>query len=219
MDALEKKRKAAEAALAFIEPGTTLGVGTGSTVNCLIDLLPSVRDRIERVVSSSKASTALLEAEGFEVSTLNEVGDIDLYIDGADESNKRLQLVKGGGGALTREKVLAGAARRFVCIVDDTKLVGMLGGFPLPIEVVPMAQAFVSRKLLKLRAQPIWREGLVTDNGNHILDIHDLAISNPMEMEARLNQIPGVLTVGIFAQRAADVLLVAYDDGVREMRA
>jgi len=219
MDALEKKRKAAEAALAFIEPGTTLGVGTGSTVNCLIELLPSVRDRIEKVVSSSKASTELLEAEGFEVSTLNNAGDIDLYVDGADESNKRLQLIKGGGGALTREKVLAGAARRFVCIVDDTKLVGMLGGFPLPIEVVPMAQAFVSRKLLKLRAQPIWREGFVTDNGNHILDIHDLAISNPMEMETRLNQIPGVLTVGIFAQRAADVLLIAGDDGVREMRA
>jgi ribose 5-phosphate isomerase A len=218
MDALEKKRKAAEAALAFIEPGTTLGVGTGSTVNCLIDLLPSVRDRIEKVVSSSKVSTELLEAEGFEVSTLNEAGDIDLYIDGADESNKRLQLIKGGGGALTREKVLAGAARRFVCIVDDTKLVGMLGGFPLPVEVVPMAQAFVSRKLLKLRAQPIWREGFVTDNGNHILDVHDLAISNPMEMETRLNQIPGVLTVGIFAQRAADVLLIAGDDGVREMR-
>jgi ribose 5-phosphate isomerase A len=219
MDALEKKRKAAEAALAFIEPGMTLGVGTGSTVNCLIDLLPGIRDRIEKVVSSSKASTELLEAQGFEVSTLNEAGDIDLYIDGADESNKRLQLIKGGGGALTREKVLAGAARRFVCIVDDTKLVGMLGGFPLPIEVVPMAQAFVARKLLKLRAQPIWREGFVTDNGNHILDIHDLAISNPLEMEARLNQIPGVLTVGIFAQRAADVLLVAYDDDVREMRA
>ncbi len=218
MDALEKKRKAAEAALAFIEPGTALGVGTGSTVNCLIDLLPSVRDRIEKVVSSSKVSTELLEAEGFEVSTLNEAGDIDLYIDGADESNKRLQLIKGGGGALTREKVLAGAARRFVCIVDDTKLVGMLGGFPLPIEVVPMAQAFVSRKLLKLRAQPIWREGFVTDNGNHILDVHDLAISNPMEMETRLNQIPGVLTVGIFAQRAADVLLIAGDGGVREMR-
>ena len=218
MDALEKKREAAEAALAFIEPGTTLGVGTGSTVNCLIDLLPGVRDRIEKVVSSSKASTELLEAQGFKVSTLNEAGDIDLYIDGADESNKRLQLIKGGGGALTREKVLAGAARRFVCIVDDTKLVGMLGDFPLPIEVVPMAQTFVSRKLLKLRAQPIWREGFVTDNGNHILDIHDLAISNPLEMEARLNQIPGVLTVGIFAQRAADVLLVAHDDGVREMR-
>jgi len=219
MDAQEKKRNAAEAALAFIEPGTTLGVGTGSTVNCLIDLLPNARDRIEKVVSSSKASTELLEAKGFEVLTLNEAGDIDLYIDGADESNKRLQLVKGGGGALTREKVLAGAARRFVCIVDDTKLVGMLGGFPLPIEVVPMAQAFVSRKLLKLRAQPIWREGFVTDNGNHILDIHNLAISNPLEMENRLNQIPGVLTVGIFAQRAADVLLIAGDDGVREMRA
>jgi ribose 5-phosphate isomerase A len=219
MDALAKKRKVAEAALAFIQPGTALGVGTGSTVNCLIDLLPSVRDRIEKVVSSSKASARLLQAEGFEVSTLNEVGDIDLYIDGADESNKRLQLIKGGGGALTREKVLAGAARRFVCIVDDTKLVGMLGGFPLPIEVVPMAQEFVSRKLLKLRAQPIWREGFVTDNGNHILDVHDLAISNPLEMETRLNQIPGVLTVGIFAQRAADVLLIAGDEGVREMRA
>lgn len=218
MDALEKKRKVAEAALAFIEPGTTLGIGTGSTVNCLIDLLPSVRDRIDTVVSSSKASTILLEAEGFEVSTLNEAGDIDVYIDGADEANKRLQLIKGGGGALTREKVLAGAARRFVCIVDDTKLVGMLGSFPLPIEVVPMAQAFVSRKLLKLRAQPIWREGFVTDNGNHILDVHDLVISNPMEMESRLNQIPGVLTVGIFAIRAADVLLIADDDRVREIR-
>lgn len=219
MDALEKKQQAAAAALAFIEPGTTLGVGTGSTVNCLIDLLPDVRDRIDKVVSSSRASTELLEAKGFEVSTLNEAGDVDLYIDGADESNKRLQLIKGGGGALTREKVVAGAARRFVCIIDDTKLVGMLGAFPLPVEVVPMAQAFVSRKLLKLRAQPIWREGFVTDNGNHILDVHDLAISNPMEMETRLSQIPGVLTVGIFAQRSADVLLIAGDDGVRELRA
>ncbi|MGI9202314.1 MAG: ribose-5-phosphate isomerase RpiA, partial [Woeseiaceae bacterium] len=187
--------------------------------NCLIDLLPDIRDKIETVVSSSKASTELLEAKGFKVLTLNEAGDVDLYIDGADESNKRLQLIKGGGGALTREKVLAGAARRFVCIVDDSKLVGMLGSFPLPVEVVPMAQSFVSRKLLKLRAQPIWREGFVTDNGNHILDVHDLEISNPMEMEMRLSQIPGVLTVGIFAQRAADVLLVAYDDVVREMRA
>ena len=219
MDALKKKQKVAEAALAFIEPGMTLGVGTGSTVNCLIDLLPSVRGQIDKLVSSSKASTELLEAEGFEVSTLNEAGDIDLYIDGADESNKHLQLIKGGGGALTREKVLAGAARRFVCIVDDTKLVGMLGGFPLPVEVIPMAQASVSRKLVKLRAQPIWREGFVTDNGNHILDVHDLAISNPLEMEARLNSIPGILTVGIFAHRSADVLLIASDDGVREIRA
>lgn len=218
MDATEKKRKAAEAALEFVQPGVTLGVGTGSTVNCLIELLPGIRDRIDKVVSSSKASTALLEAQGFEVSTLNEAGDIDVYIDGADESNKRLQLIKGGGGALTREKVLAGAARRFVCIVDDSKLVGMLGAFPLPIEVVPMAQSFVGKQLLKLRAQPIWREGFVTDNGNHILDVHDLAISNPLEMETRLNQIPGILTVGIFANRAADILLIAGDDGVREMR-
>jgi len=218
MDAAEKKRKAAEASLAFIEPGTVLGVGTGSTVNFLIELLPGVRDRIDKIVSSSKASTELLEAHGFEVSRLNDAGDIDLYIDGADESNKHLQLIKGGGGALTREKVLAGAARRFVCIVDDAKLVGMLGSFPLPIEVIPMAQAFVARKLLKLRAQPIWREGFVTDNGNHILDVHELPISNPLEMEARLNQIPGVLTVGLFAHRAADVLLIGNDEGVREIR-
>ena len=219
MTASDKKRNASKAALDFIEPGTALGVGTGSTVNYLIELLPTVRDRIDKVVSSSKASTKLLEEQGFEVSTLNEVGDLDLYIDGADESNKRLQLIKGGGGALTREKVLAGAARRFVCVVDDSKLVGMLGTFPLPVEVLPMAQEFVSRKLLKLRAQPVWREGFVTDNGNHILDVHDLAISNPVEMETRLNQIPGILTVGIFANRAADVLLIGDDSGVREMRA
>jgi ribose 5-phosphate isomerase A len=219
MDALEKKRNAAKASLEFIEPGTVLGVGTGSTVNELIALLPTVRDKIDKLVSSSKASTELLEQNGFEVSTLNEAGDVDLYIDGADEANKRLHLIKGGGGALTREKVLAGAARRFVCIVDETKLVGMLGTFPLPIEVLPMAQAFVSRNLVKLRAQPIWREGFVTDNGNHILDVHELNISNPLEMETRLNQIPGILTVGIFAHRSADVLLIADETGVREMRA
>ena len=215
----EKKQLVARAALDFVEPGTVLGVGTGSTVNCLIDLLPSIRDRIEVVVSSSKATTRLLEQQDFEVTTLNEAGDLDVYIDGADESDKRLHLIKGGGGALTREKVLAGAARRFVCIVDDSKLVGMLGGFPLPIEVLPMAQAFVVRRLLKLRAQPVWREGFVTDNGNHILDVHDLTISNPVEMEQRLNQIPGIVTVGLFANRPADVLLVGDDDGVREMRA
>jgi ribose 5-phosphate isomerase A len=218
MDALDKKRNAAKASLEFIQPGTVLGVGTGSTVNELIALLPSVRDRIDKLVSSSKASTELLEKSGFEVSTLNEAGDVDLYIDGADEANKRLHLIKGGGGALTREKVLAGASRRFVCIVDETKLVGMLGSFPLPIEVLPMAQEFVARQLLKLRAQPIWREGFVTDNGNHILDVHELNISNPLEMETRLNQIPGILTVGIFAHRSADILLIADDSGVREMR-
>ena len=202
----------------FIEPGVILGVGTGSTVNFLVDMLPDIKDRIDRVVSSSAATTALLEERGFEVSTLNKAGDLDLYIDGADEATKRLHLIKGGGGALTREKVLAGAARRFVCIVDESKLVGMLGTFPLPIEVLPMAQSFVARKLVKMRAQPIWRENFVTDNGNHILDVHDLAISNPLEMEARLNQIPGVLTVGIFAQRSADILLIGCDDGVRELR-
>lgn len=219
MDAKEKKRRAATASLEFIEPGMVVGIGTGSTVNELIDLLPGVRDRIDRVVSSSRASTELLQQHGFEVSTLNEVGPVDVYIDGADESNKRLQLIKGGGGALTREKVLAGASRRFVCIVDESKLVGMLGKFPLPIEVIPMAQAFVARQLVKMRGQPVWREGFVTDNGNHILDVHELNISNPLEMETRLNQIPGILTVGIFAHRGADVLLIADDNGVREMRA
>jgi ribose 5-phosphate isomerase A len=218
MDASDKKRNAAKAAMEFIEPGMSLGVGTGSTVNFLIEMLPEIRDKIDRVVSSSKASTALLEENGFEVSTLNEVGDFDIYVDGADESNKRLQLVKGGGGALTREKVLAAAARRFVCIVDDAKLVGMLGSFPLPIEVLPMAQELVARRMLKMRGQPIWREGFVTDNGNHILDIHDLQISNPLEMEARINRIPGVVTVGIFAHRPADILLIGGDEGVREMR-
>lgn len=218
MDASEKKRQVAQASLEFIEPGTLLGVGTGSTVNCLIELLPTIRDRIEKVVSSSKASSELLEAQGFDVITLNEAGAIDLYIDGADESTKRLHLIKGGGGALTREKILAGAARRFICIVDDSKLVGMLGTFPLPIEVLPMAQEFVSQRLVKLRGQPVWREGFVTDNGNHILDVHDLQITNPIEFESRLNQIPGIVCVGLFANRPADILLIASDTGVREMR-
>lgn len=219
MDAKQKKRNAAKASLEFIEPGVVLGVGTGSTVNELIDLLPTIADRIDKVVSSSRESTTLLEQKGFEVSTLNEVGDIDIYIDGADEATKRLHLIKGGGGALTREKVIANAARRFVCIVDETKLVGMLGTFPLPLEVLPMAQGFVARKLVKLRTQPIWREGFVTDNGNHILDVHDMHINNPLEMETRLNQIPGVITVGLFAHRPADILLIADDSGIREMRA
>ena len=219
MEPAEKKRSVAKAALNFIESGTVLGVGTGSTVNFLVEMLPSVRDRIHRIVSSSTSSTALLEKQGFTVSTLNEIGSIDLYIDGADESNKRLQLIKGGGGALTREKVLAGAARHFVCIVDDTKLVGMLGGFPLPIEVLPMAQEFVSRRLLQMRGQPIWREGFITDNGNHVLDVHNLQITIPLDMEARINRIPGVVTVGIFADRPADILLIGGDSGVREMRA
>lgn len=218
MDASEKKLNVARASLEFIEPGVTLGVGTGSTVNELIQLLPPVRERIDKVVSSSRDTTQRLQQLGFEVSTLNEVGDIDVYIDGADEATKRLHLIKGGGGALTREKVLAGAARRFVCIIDDSKFVGILGRFPLPIEVLPMAQGFVARKLVKLRANPVWREGFVTDNGNHILDVHDFNISNPLEMETRLNQIPGIIAVGIFAHRPADILLIADDTGVRELR-
>ena len=219
MDQDSKKTIVAKASLEYIKDDAVLGVGTGSTVNKLIELLPGIRDRIQSVVSSSDASTKLLEDNGFEVSRLNAVGDLDVYIDGADEATKHLHLIKGGGGALTREKVLAGSARKFVCIIDDSKLVGMLGQFPLPLEVIPMAQAFVARRLVKLRAQPIWRENFVTDNGHHILDVHDLQISNPLEMETRLNQIPGILTVGIFAHRPADVLLIADDTGVRTMGA
>ena len=217
MDQTEKKLLAAKASMDYIQHGCVLGVGTGSTVNELIDLLPSISDRIEAMVSSSRASTERLEKLGLEVSTLNSVGDVDVYIDGADEATKHMQLIKGGGGALTREKILAGAARKFVCIIDDSKQVGMLGRFPLPIEVIPMAQSFVARKMVKMRGQPIWREGFVTDNGNHILDVHNLHIANPLEMETRINQIPGVVTVGIFAHRPADVLVVASDTGVRVM--
>lgn len=215
MDQSEKKLNAAKASLEYIQNGIILGIGTGSTVDFLIDLLPSIRNKIEAVVSSSAETEARLEKHGFEVSMLNQVGDVDLYIDGADEATKHLHLIKGAGGALTREKVLAGAARKFVCIIDDSKLVGMLGTFPLPIEVIPMAQAFVARQLLKLRGQPIWRENFVTENGNHILDVHNLTISNPLETETRLNQFPGVLTVGIFSHRPADVLLIADNSGVR----
>ena len=217
MDQSAKKTQAARASLEYVEDGFILGVGTGSTVNILIDLLPPVRRRIQSVVSSSKETTARLEKHGFEVSSLNSVGDLDLYIDGADEATKHLHLIKGGGGALTREKVLAAASRKFVCILDDSKLVGMLGKFPLPVEVLPMAQSFVARQIIKLRGQPIWRENFVTDNGNHILDVHNLTISNPLEMETRLNQLPGVVTVGIFSHRPADVLLIGEDSGVRTM--
>jgi len=215
MDQDAKKLIVAKAALDYIQNGTILGVGTGSTVNHLIDLLPGVKDKIETVVSSSDASTELLKERGFEVTRLNAVNDLDLYIDGADEATKHGHLIKGGGGALTREKVLAGASRKFVCILDDSKLVGMLGTFPVPIEVIPMAQAFIARKLVKMRAQPIWRENFVTDNGNHILDVHNLGITNPLEMETRINQMPGVVAVGIFAHRPADVLLISDDTGVR----
>ena len=214
MDQDQKKLIAARASLDYIEGGVVLGVGTGSTVNHLIKLLPSVRDKIQAVVSSSIATTALLKEQGFEISMLNAVSNVDLYIDSADEANKHRALIKGGGGALTREKILADASRRFVCIIDDSKQVGMLGKFPLPLEVVPMAQSQVARKMTIMGGHPVWREQFVTDNGNHILDIHDLKITNPLEMETRINQIPGVLTVGLFAHRTADVLLVGGDKGV-----
>ena len=213
----QKKLIAAKASLNYIQSGQIIGVGTGSTVNQLIELLPSIKDDIEAVVSSSRATTALLEQQGFEVSMLNAVGDVDIYIDGADEANKHRQLIKGGGGALTREKILASAARKFVCIIDDSKQVGMLGKFPLPIEVIPMAQTQVARKLSLLRGHPIWRENFLTDNGNHILDVHNLQITNPVELETRINQIPGVVTVGLFANMPADVLIVGSDDGVRTL--
>ncbi len=219
MDHSAQKKNAATAALQYLENGVQgLGIGTGSTVNELIALLPKYRDRIETVVSSSESSTTLLREHGFEVSELNNVGSLELYIDGADEVTKHFDLLKGGGGALTREKILAGAARRFVCIVDESKLVGMLGTFPLPIEVIPMARSFVSRQIVKMRGQPVWREGYVTDNGNEIIDIHNLSIVNPKEMETRLNQIPGIVSVGLFAHRGADIIIIGKNDGVTTLQ-
>ncbi len=211
----EQKRRAALAALDHIENGITLGVGTGSTVEHFIDALPQVAHRLSTVVSSSERSTARLESLGIEVTPFSGIDRIDLYVDGADEATKHLHLLKGGGGALTREKVLAGAARRFVCIIDSSKLVGTLGSFPLPIEVVPMARSFVARQLVKAGGEPIWRKDFVTDNGNVILDVHHLRIANPLEVETRFNQVPGIVTVGIFAHRGADVLLIGEKSGVR----
>ena len=208
------KQKAALAALSFIKDGDALGVGTGSTVNFFIDALPQHAGRLRAVVSSSNATTERLAQLGVEVSELSSVGDLDLYIDGADEATRHRHLIKGGGGALTREKVLAGAAKRFVCIVDSSKIVGMLGHFPLPIEVIPMAQSFVARQIVKLGGQPQWRQNFVTDNGNHIIDVHNLQITDPLELETRINAVPGVVTVGIFAHRPADLVLVGSSEGV-----
>jgi len=217
MHQAEKKRLAAEAALEYIQDGIILGVGTGSTVNHFIDALPQVRGKIQALVASSDATRERLEKLDFDVVELSEVGDVDLYVDGADEANKHFHLVKGGGGALTREKVLAGAARKFVCIIDDSKMVGVLGAFPLPIEVIPMARSFVSRRMIKLRGQPVYREGFTTDNGNEIVDIYNLSMTNPVEMEERVNRIPGVVTVGLFAHRGADILIIADDNGIRTL--
>jgi ribose 5-phosphate isomerase A len=217
MDQAAKKLEVARAALEFIKPGMSLGVGTGSTVNALIDLLEPLAPTLGAVVASSRATEARLRARGINVQALDEVGDLDLYIDGADEANKQFHLVKGGGGALTREKVLAGASRRFVCIIDDSKWVGVLGGFPLPVEVIPMARSFVARQFVKLRGQPIWRENFVTDNGNQILDVHGLSILDPVAMERELDALAGVVTVGLFAGRPADVVLIGGPQGVEKI--
>jgi ribose 5-phosphate isomerase A len=212
------KRQAAAAALAYIKDGMSLGVGTGSTVDILIELLQPLASKLDSVVSSSERSTRRLTEFGIRVADLASSGDLDLYIDGADEATKHRHLIKGGGGALTREKIVAAASRRFVCIIDDTKLVPTLGRFPLPVEVIPMAQSYVARQMVKAGGQPIWREGFITDNGNHILDVHNLKIANPLELETRFNQIAGVVTVGIFANRPADVLLIGGASGVKVMQ-
>jgi len=209
-----KKRRAALAALELAANDEVIGVGTGSTVNCFIDALAANPGRVRTAVSSSEASSARLRAAGITVADLNELAALDLYIDGADEANAARQLIKGGGGALTREKIIAAAARRFVCIIEDTKMVATLGRFPLPVEVIPMARALVARQLRARGGDPVWREGCVTDNGNHILDVHGLAITDPVSLERELNQITGVVTVGLFAARPADVLLVGTPAGV-----
>jgi len=218
MDADAKKKAAALAALEFVEDGMMIGVGTGSTVNHFIAALGARRHRIAGAVSSSEASTRLLRESGIEVISLNDAGDLPLYVDGADEATRHLHLVKGGGGALTREKIVAAASRRFVCIVDDTKLVPVLGRFPLPVEVIPMARSLVARRLAAKGGQPVWREGFRTDNGNEILDVHNLKITDPVALEAEIGLLAGVVEVGLFARRGADVLLVAGDRGVQSLR-
>lgn len=213
----ELKRAVATAALEELRDGMLLGIGTGSTVNHFIDLLAEHRHRVQAVVSSSEASSRRLSEIGLEPVELSSVNDLDLYVDGADEATKHGHLIKGGGGALTREKIVAAASRRFVCIIDDSKLKGVLGAFPLPVEVIPMARAYVSRQMVKAGGRPVWRSDFVTDNGNDIIDVHNLNIMNPLEMERRFNQIAGVVTVGLFAQRRADLLLISSPAGVRRI--
>jgi ribose 5-phosphate isomerase A len=210
----DKKRRAAEAALAYVQDGSVIGVGTGSTVNFFIEALAALRQRIAGAVSSSEASTERLRKLGIEVLDLNATGEIGVYVDGADEATRTLALIKGGGGALTREKIVAACSRKFVCIVDEQKVVDRLGRFPLPVEVIPMARSHVARQLARLGGQPVLREGLVTDNGNQILDVRGLIIEDPAALETEVNQIAGVVTVGLFAHRPADVLLVGSTSGV-----
>ena len=211
----QKKQQVAKAALEHVVMGTIIGVGTGSTANCFIDELAGIKHKIDGTVASSEASAERLRGHGIPVFDLNAVDEISVYIDGADESNHHLHLVKGGGGALTREKIVAAASGRFVCIADDSKLVDALGAFPLPIEVIPMARSYVAREIVKLGGQPVLREGFTTDNGNIILDVHHWQIEEPVKIETALNQIVGVVTNGLFAARPADILLLGSDNGVK----
>jgi len=213
----EMKQAVAKAAIDYIEAGTIVGVGTGSTANFFIDELAKIKGKIDGTVASSVASAERLKGHGIEVLDLNSVDEIAVYVDGADESNKFLHLIKGGGGALTREKIVAAASKKFVCIADESKLVDILGTFPLPVEVIPMARSYVAREIAKLGGQPVLREGFTTDNGNIILDIHNMEIMEPVKLEETLNQITGVVTNGLFARKPADVLLLGTPDGVRTL--
>ena len=213
MNPEEQKKQAALKSLEFIDDDCILGVGTGSTVNHLISALPSVKNKIDAVTSSSEASTKLLEENGFRVDDLSSVGSPDLYIDGADEITEHFHMIKGGGGALTREKIIAEASRKFVCIIDNSKLVDLLGKFPLPVEVIPMAKSLVARELTKLGGLPELRHDFITDNGNLILDVHNLKILDPVDLENHINNIPEVVTNGIFAKRSADVMIIGNESG------
>lgn len=215
----ELKQLAAEQALDYIVEDEIVGVGTGSTVNFFIDALAKIKHKIAGAVSSSEASTERLKQHGIPVYELTSIDRLPVYVDGADESNHLLQLIKGGGAALTREKIVAAVAEKFICIADESKLVKKLGAFPLPVEVIPMARSHVARELVKLGGDPVYREGVVTDNGNHILDVHNLDILEPIALEQKVNQIVGVVTNGLFAARGADVLLLATKDGVKTMTA
>ncbi len=212
----EMKKAAAAAAIEYVESGMIVGIGTGSTANHFIDLLADIKGKIDGTVASSEASADRLRGHGIPVMSLNEAGQLSLYVDGADESNKYLHLIKGGGGALTREKIVAAASEKFVCIADESKLVDVMGVFPLPVEVIPMARSYVAREILsRTGGTPVLREGFTTDNGNVILDIHDLEIMEPVKIENELNSIVGVVTNGLFAARPADVLILGTPDGAR----
>ncbi|EID7699247.1 ribose-5-phosphate isomerase RpiA [Vibrio parahaemolyticus] len=211
----EMKKAAGWAALKYVEKGSIVGVGTGSTVNHFIDALGTIKDDIKGAVSSSVASTERLKELGIEVFECNDVIKLDVYVDGADEINPAREMIKGGGAALTREKIVAAISEKFVCIVDDTKAVDVLGQFPLPVEVIPMARSYVARELVKLGGDPAYREGVVTDNGNIILDVHNMQITNPKEMEDKINGIAGVVTVGLFAHRSADVVITGTPEGAK----